>query len=48
MEVNIECPEKIKTIIASKLQEYMEESAAYYCKSLPIPAVPEIASCWVH
>lgn len=47
-EVNIECPEKIKTIIASKLQEYMEESAAYYCKSLPIPAVPEIASCWVH
>lgn len=47
-ECNIECPEEMAEEIADKLKFYMEEAADYFCKSLPIPAVPEIDSCWVH
>lgn len=30
------------------LQSIMEESAAKYCKSLPIPAKPEVSDHWIH
>ena len=30
------------------LEEIMEDSAAIYCKSLPIPADPEVSNHWVH
>lgn len=47
MEANWEYPKEIKEF-PKILQEYMESTAAKYCKSLPIPAEAEIDTCWVH
>lgn len=30
------------------LKRIMEESAAKFCKKLPIPAAPEVGTCWIH
>lgn len=30
------------------LEKIMENAAAKYCKSLPIPAVAEVGDCWIH
>lgn len=30
------------------LKQIMEESAAKFCKHLPIPAAPEVGTCWLH
>lgn len=30
------------------LKQYMEDSAAVFCKKLPIPAQPEVGSYWIH
>jgi len=43
----IEYPKNMPEV-AEKLKECMEESAATYCKSLPIPAKPEIEKYWKH
>lgn len=47
-EANWEFPEDMKDIFPKLLQDKMESSAAKYCKSLPIPAVPEVDYCWRH
>ena len=46
-EINTDYPEEIKEF-PSILQKIMEESAAKYCKSIPIPANPEVSDHWVH
>lgn len=47
-EANWEFPEDMKDVFPKLLQDKMESSAAKYCKSLPIPAVPEVDYCWRH
>lgn len=44
------CIEYPKTIldVDKKLEQIMEETAAVYCKSLPIPACAEVSDHWVH
>ena len=47
LETCWEYPEEIKefpNIVSSK----MEESAAKYCKSLPIPAEASVGKYWIH
>lgn len=46
-EANWEFPKEVQEF-PSILQNKMEKAAAKYCKSLPIPAVPEISTHWVH
>ena len=46
-EACIEYPETMPEV-ATKLKECMEKSAAYYCRSLPIPAEAEIGDYWIH
>lgn len=46
-EINCIYPEEI-SIFPSILKEIMEESAAKYCKSLPIPAEASVSDHWVH
>lgn len=43
-----ETPKDIAKEFAKLIETTMEDSAAKYCKSLPIPAEAEIADCWVH
>ena len=42
-----EFPKEVKEF-PTIVQQKMEESAAKYCKSLPIPAEAEVAAYWVH
>lgn len=46
-EANCEYPEDLKEF-PDILKTLMENSASKYCKSLPIPAIPEISDHWVH
>lgn len=47
LETNWEYPKELKEFpnIVSKT---MEESAAKYCKSLPIPAEASVGEYWIH
>lgn len=45
-EANIEYPED--TNMDKVLKECMEQSAAIYCKSLPIPAEAAVGKYWIH
>ena len=45
-EANIEYPEDLNMDII--LKKCMEESAAKYCKSLPIPAESSVGTFWIH
>ena len=45
-EANIEYPKDLNMDVI--LKKCMEESAAKYCKSLPIPAESSVATYWVH
>lgn len=47
MEINCDYPEELSEF-PNILSSIMEESAGKYCKSLPIPAEPEVADCWKH
>lgn len=47
-EANWEFPEELKESFPAFLQKSMEDSAAKYCKSLPIPAVAEVGDHWIH
>ena len=47
-EANWEFPKELKDVFPALLEKSMEDAAAKYCKSLPIPAVPEISDHWVH
>lgn len=46
-EINCEYPKEVKDF-PKTLEKIMESSAAIYCKSLSIPASPEISDHWVH
>ena len=46
-EINCEYPKEL-TDFPDILASIMQESAAKFCKSLPIPAVPEVDTCWRH
>ena len=46
-ETNWDYPKEV-TIFPSIVQKYMEEAAAQFCKSLPIPAEPAIGDHWIH
>lgn len=47
-EAVVEAPEEIADLAFSKLKECMETAASVICKSLPIPAEPEIGDHWIH
>ena len=46
-EANWEYPKEVEEF-PSILKGFMEDTAAKYCKSLPIPAEAEIDTCWRH
>lgn len=46
-EAVIEYPKNLPEV-ADKLKTAMEKAASMYCTKLPIPAVPEISTHWVH
>ena len=46
-EINCEYPKELKDF-PKILENIMESSAAIFCKSLPIPASPEVSNHWVH
>jgi DNA polymerase-1 len=46
-EINCDYPEEVEDF-PKVLTNIMENSAAMYCKSLPIPAEASVASFWVH
>ena len=46
-EICIEYPKELD-FVAKKLETTMEETAAIYCKSLPIPAEASVSTHWVH
>lgn len=46
-EANWEFPKEVSDF-PKTLEMFMEQSAAKYCKSLPIPAVAEVGNCWKH
>lgn len=46
-ECNWEFPESF-TDFPKIVEDFMEQSAAKYCKSVPIPAVAEVSDHWVH
>ena len=47
-EANWEFPKELNDTFPSLLKNKMEESAAKYCKSLPIPAEASVGSHWIH
>ena len=47
-EAVVEAPKEIADLAFNKLKECMEKAAAVICKSLPIPASPEIGDHWIH
>ena len=46
-ETNWEFPKELKEF-PKIVQKYMEEAAAKYCKSLPIPAEASVGVHWIH
>ena len=46
-ETNWEYPKEVEEF-PQIVQSEMEKAANIYCKSIEIPAKPEIAECWVH
>lgn len=47
-EANWEFPKELKDTFPDLLRTTMEQSAAKYCKKLPIPASEEVSDHWVH
>lgn len=47
-ESNWEFPKELVDIFPKVLQTKMEETAAKYCKSLPIPAEFSVGNHWIH
>lgn len=47
-ECNTEFPEELKDIYPQIVAKFMQEAAAKYYHKLPIPAVPEVDTCWRH
>ena len=46
-ELNCDYPQEAESF-PKVLKAIMENAAAKYCKSLPIPAVPEVGDHWIH
>lgn len=47
-EANIIYPTTLHDVVPDKLKSCMEDAAAIYCKSLPIPADASVGSHWIH
>ena len=47
-EANIIYPITLHDVVPNKLKSCMEDAAAIYCKSLPIPADASVGSHWIH
>ena len=47
-DVNTEFPEELKDTYPQMVSKIMQEAAAKYYHKLPIPAVPEVDTCWRH
>lgn len=47
-EAVVEFPEEMKDIVPDKLKGCMEYSSSIFCDKLPIPAVPEVGTYWIH
>ena len=47
-ECNTEFPEELKDTYPQIVANIMQEAAAKYYHKLPIPAIPEVDSCWRH
>lgn len=47
-EINTEFPEELKDTYPKLVSTIMEEAAAQFYHKLPIPAVPEVNTYWVH
>lgn len=47
-EANWEFPEELKDTFPQLLRNFMESSAAVFCKSLPIPAEASVGTHWIH
>lgn len=47
-EIMCECPIELSTVVSDKLKEYMEKAGSFYCKVIPLKAVPEISTTWKH
>ena len=47
-EINSEFPEELKDIYPQVVAQIMKDAAAKYYHKLPIPAVPEVGSHWIH
>lgn len=47
-EAVIECPKDMMSWVHPMLEKMMLDSAAKYCKALPIPAVGEVGDHWIH
>ena len=47
-EINSEFPEELKDIYPNVVAQIMQDAAAKYYHKLPIPAVPEVGSHWIH
>ena len=46
-ECNWEYPKELSTF-PNIIKSYMENIAAKYCKSVPIPAEASVGECWIH
>lgn len=47
-EAVVEFPKELEELVPNKLKFYMEKAASKFCKKLPIPAVPEVGTHWIH
>ena len=47
-EINSEFPEELKDVYPQVVAKLMEEACAKYYHKLPIPAQPEVGTCWIH
>lgn len=47
-EINSEFPEDLKDTYPKIVSQIMQDAAAKYYHKLPIPAVPEVGSHWIH
>lgn len=47
-EIMLECSLDLADEVAEIVQKYMEKAGNLFCKIIPLEAVPEISSYWVH
>ena len=47
-EIDFEFPKELEDVCPEIIQKIMLESAAKYCKSLPIPADASTGAHWIH